>query len=168
MKYNICFSSSNIYIPFCIAAVESMLHNNSELRGNTTLHLLSNEISNENIENLKLLLDAHKVTLNIIDVTNFKKRIEKLNLNLEFNISSVLRLFIAELLPEIDKVLFIDSDTYILRGISSLYDVDISNAPCAMVLNQPTCCLGRLLDKVVSPLTGHIGKNKTGKERLLT
>lgn len=138
MKYNICFSSSNIYIPFCIAAIESMLMNNTELsRENTTIHLLSNEISEENIDKLKVLLEAHNVALNIINISHIKKRIEELNLNLEFNISSVLRLFIAELLPTIDKVLFIDSDTYIQNGITTLYDVDISNAPCAMVLNQP-------------------------------
>ena len=36
------------------------------------------------------------------------------------------------------------------------------------IVFQELCRLGRLLDKVVSLLTGHIGKNKTGKERLLT
>lgn len=136
--YNICFSSSNIYIPFCISAISSLIENNKELlRDDLRIHLLSNDISEENIKLLRRLLNKYNIPLQIVDVQKFKDKIEELGIKLEFNISSVLRLFIAELLPNNDKVLFVDSDTYISNGIKELYDIDISGYPCGMVQNQP-------------------------------
>lgn len=56
---------------------------------------------------------------------------------LNFNISSFLRIFIPELIPDEDKALFIDSDTLIKTGIKELYDTDISDYMCAMSYNMP-------------------------------
>lgn len=56
---------------------------------------------------------------------------------LNFNPSSFLRIFIPQIVPGIDKALFIDSDTYVCNGIKELYDIGIDNYYCAMSYNMP-------------------------------
>lgn len=90
-------------------------------------------------------MSENNATLHVIDIIEFKDKIGQLGIKLEFNISSALRLFIAELLPDVDKVLFIDSDTYISCGLVELYNTNLGDYPCAMVLDQPIC--GDLLNE---------------------
>ena len=76
----------------------------------------------------------------IIKLIDSRATIEKIfssGAKLNFNPSSFLRIFIPEILPELDKALFVDSDTYVSHGITDLYNTNIDNIPCAMCCNMP-------------------------------
>lgn len=136
--YNFIYSSSDIYAPFCLASVSSLLKNNKEINGQSTLHLLSNAISDSNIAKFKLICDRYGCNFNVIDTKKVKELIRDRNCKLNFNISSFLRIFLSELLPkDVNKALFIDSDTYINSGIAELYSLSLDNVACAMVPDQP-------------------------------
>ncbi len=114
MRYNIVFSSSNIYIPFCMAAIDSLLSNNEDVIGGVTINVIDNGIDIANLSKLKKLCDGFKAGLRIIKTDDLKKKLESSCLSFNFNISSALRVFIADWFPNEDKVLFIDSDTYMV------------------------------------------------------
>lgn len=136
MKYNFIYSSSNTYIPFCITSIDSLLTSNPEFKGKSTFHIISNDIDGINLAILEKLLKQNNVELKIINTDDVKLRLKKANIHLQFNISSAIRLFMPQLV-DVDKALFIDSDTYIRSGIKELYDTNIEQAPCAMVYDQP-------------------------------
>lgn len=136
--YNFIYSSSDIYAPFCLASVSSLLKNNEDIQGNSALYLLSNSISNDNVSKFQNLCDRFSCQLHIIDTQRVKDLIHARNCKLNFNISSFLRIFLSDLLPQnVDKALFIDSDTYVFHGITDLYSIPLADSPCAMVPDQP-------------------------------
>ena len=53
---------------------------------------------------------------------------EKLPLRDYYSKTTYFRLFIAEMFPEIDKAIYIDSDTVVLGDIAQLYDYDLGDA----------------------------------------
>ncbi len=136
--YNIIYSSSDAYSPFCLTSIYSLLENNRDLK-NVSIHILSNEISEANCQKIKSVCDTYHAKLSFIDTDKLRNRLTatKGGGTLNFNISSFLRIFLPELLPGIDKALFIDSDTYINHGIKELYETDITERPCGMIYNQP-------------------------------
>ncbi len=135
--YNFIYSSSNEYAPFCMTSMCSLLENNEELE-NVKFWILSNGICQRTMEQMSRLCRQHSADIEFIDCDGAIRRIFENGGKLNFNPSSFLRIFIPELLPEqVDKALFIDSDTYINTGIKELYDIDLSDFYCAMSYNQP-------------------------------
>lgn len=136
--YNFVYSSSDIYAPFCLASISSLLKNNKEAFGKSTFHILSNAVSDANIIKFQSLCDKFNCKLNVIDTQQIRDLIKSYNCKLNFNIASFQRIFLSELLPNnVEKALFIDYDTYVNHGIADLYSISLNNSPCAMVPDQP-------------------------------
>lgn len=135
--YNIVYSSSNIYLPYCTTSIASLLENNIDIK-QMRIFILSNSIKEEDQQKTKALFTKwENVEIVFIDTQQAQKKLENMGAKLNFNISSMLRVFIAELLPEdVEKALFIDSDTYVNKGICEFYDIDITNYVCGMCYNQ--------------------------------
>ena len=75
------------------------------------------------------------------DVTEYLKELEKrLPLRDYYSYTTYYRLFLAEMFPEYEKALYIDSDTVVLGDISELFDYDIGDnyvgASCDPVVSQ--------------------------------
>ena len=134
--YNFIYSSSNIYAPYCLTSMGSLLKNNQEL-SECCFYVLSNDITTAMKEKMEALCRSFNADLHIIDCNPVIKEILEGGGKLNFNPSSFLRIFIPQILPQVDKALFIDSDTYICSGIKELYETDITNYYCAMSYNMP-------------------------------
>lgn len=124
-----------MYAPYCLTSMSSLLKNNPDLR-ECCFYILSNDISAAMRDKMELLCRKFNVKLQIIDCNPVIRSIFEGG-KLNFNPASFLRIFIPQILPEIDKALFIDSDTYVCSGIQELYETDISNYYCAMSYNMP-------------------------------
>lgn len=99
--------------------------------------ILNNGISQQNIEVLSGVCQQYGAHLQLISTADISCSLKEQGYQFNFNISSFLRIFIADLLKSEDKALFIDSDTFVLHGIKQLYDLDLTSYPCEMALNQP-------------------------------
>ncbi|MGM9861758.1 MAG: glycosyltransferase family 8 protein [Muribaculaceae bacterium] len=135
--YNFIYSTSNEYAPYCATSIKSMLLNNSDLIGGGNFFILTHDIDDNNKAILQSICADYGVAINIIDCRATIEGLFSAGAKLNFNPSSFLRIFIPEILPNLDKALFVDSDTYVGPGITDLYDINIDDAPCAMSCNMP-------------------------------
>lgn len=135
--YNFIYSTSNEYAPYCMTSMSSLLKNNSDL-DNVKFYVLSNDIEEAMKKNMRAVADKFRAEVEFIDCMLTISEIFRGGAQLNFNVSSFLRIFIPQLLPrDVEKALFIDSDTYINYGIKELYDTDITEYLCGMSYNQP-------------------------------
>lgn len=136
--YNFIYSSSNEYAPYCLTSICSLLVNNQDLAPDIYIYILSNQIEEQMRGRIRELCFRFSAKVAFIDGDETICKIFERGAKLNFNPSSFLRIFIPELLPlDVEKALFIDSDTYIRHGIRTLYNTDISDYLCAMSYNQP-------------------------------
>lgn len=123
---NIVYSSSDSYCEIAGISMLSLLENNSSVR-ELNVYLIDNGIS---VENKKRLEDMFKSFgreihyLQPLDIESFAKT--KINIG-RWNISTFYRLFLSTMLPELDKVLFIDCDTLVLEELSDLWNMDFKD-----------------------------------------
>lgn len=133
--YNIIYSSSDEYAPYCLTSMLSLLTNNTDLE-RIRFFVLSNGISDEMKNLMTSFLETEKSNIIFIETEVLKSKLKDLKFN--FNISSFLRIFIPDIMPkDIEKALFIDSDTLVFNGIKELYETNIEEKYCAAVLDQP-------------------------------
>jgi lipopolysaccharide biosynthesis glycosyltransferase len=121
---NIIFSSDDNYAQFMGVALCSIFEN-KKAEYKIDVYVLDGGISNENMRRLKILEGRY----------NFRIIYLKVNLNIfkDFYVSKYItqatyfRILIPSLLPDINKVLYLDCDVIIMGDIFELYSVDIEN-----------------------------------------
>ena len=117
---HIAFSTNNNYAPHTGAAIASLLSNTLSKR-QMNIHILYMEMSDENTRNLKLLCKLHAGTcinflkINIDDFRSFPVHIGVLALETYF------RLKLPKVLPEVEKVIYLDSDIIAIGDIEKLW-----------------------------------------------
>ncbi|MDE7422309.1 MAG: hypothetical protein K2N51_01210, partial [Lachnospiraceae bacterium] len=102
---SVVYAANELYAPLLGISLTSLLYNNKEEKFD--IYILSNGIKMKNIEKLEKTCQKYKAKLNVIDVLNFEK---KISFNIDtcgYDITTMVRLFLGELLPqEVDKVLY--------------------------------------------------------------
>lgn len=120
---NICFISNDNYTKYCYTAIFSMIRN-AHSDDRLFVHILSDEISNENVE-LLLSLKTDKCNIEII-VPTFESMDTKI-------IVHRYKWLIPTILSHLDRILYLDCDIIVCDSIKKLYyDTDISEYPIAM------------------------------------
>ena len=103
----------------------SLFKNNPET--DFDIYVFSSDISEENISLLnKLHLFYQKFKLHPIYVD--AQRFERLKLNIRhISLETYYRYIIADMLPNLDKILYLDADLIVLRNISDFYNQDMGS-----------------------------------------
>ena len=134
---NVLYISSKEFLPYMTVSMVSLLENNKGIK-DLIIHLYCEDIPEEYSSNLKKITESYSAKFKIIDnqacIDNFKNLISK-NKFPEFcgcNYTYA-KIFPNVLLPDLDKVLVIDSDTIILKNIQELYNTDIKGSFCAAI-----------------------------------
>lgn len=122
----IFFSVDDRYIPLLSVALTSMIENSSR-KYFYQIHILhSGNISKENQERLITSHKEENLAIEFVDISEYVEKInEKLHTRDYYSKSTYYRLFIPNLYPMYDKVLYLDSDIVICGDISKLYNVDL-------------------------------------------
>lgn len=126
MSLHIVLSSDQNYLPFLGVTIVSILENNREFK-EITIHILATEIAS--IEQKKLIdfVESQNRKCIIYDLSNIAERLGDLKVE-TFALSAYSRLFISEILPEdIDKVLYLDCDSLVLKSFKELWNIDLKN-----------------------------------------
>lgn len=128
---NIFFAVNDSYVEQLCVAIVSVLKNNACERIN--FYVLTNDFSEDSkikIENIRRRWD----NWNIQYLTVQKEQVSSLKLNIDYiTAETYFRYFIADLVPEIDKCLYLDADLVVNGTIRSLYDTNIEGCYCAGV-----------------------------------
>jgi len=131
---NICLSSDNNYSKYAGVVIASILL--SSKSNDLHFFVLDGGISNENKEkilSLKKIRDCH-IDFVYID-ENLFKIYKDIGTHSYISLSACYRLKIASLLPNIDKIIYLDCDVIVNSDISKLYNVDIDDYYAAGVVD---------------------------------
>ncbi len=127
---HVVMASDDNYIHHLAVAAMSCVDRTSE---DVTLHVLCNNVSEENKRKLTESLQAVKANqkINFIDLD--AKSLKGLCGERFISVTMYARYLIPELLPNVDKVLYLDTDILVRRDISELRNIDISDYLIAAV-----------------------------------
>ena len=124
---NIVFISDDHYImPTCVAITSMIMNKNTDTKYH--IYVLLAEVENENkniLENFAQNNNDSFVSIDIIIINDNKYK----NIMNSGHVSSaaLFKFDIANIFPNLDKVLYLDSDIIILKDLSELFTTDISN-----------------------------------------
>ena len=125
----IFFTIDDAYAPFNAVAIKSLIENASD-NYNYKLIIINENLSKENIDKIKSL-ENEKAK---IEFYPMKEKLELITNRDEnklrcdyFTLTIYFRIFIADMFPEYDKGIYIDSDIVVPGDISELYNIDLGN-----------------------------------------
>lgn len=122
----IFYSCDDNFAKFTIVSMHSLIENASK-KYNYRIHILNTTISDEMKAMMSGLAQEH-VEICFEDVTeNLGSIRDKLPIRDYYSKTTYYRLFIAEMFPEYDKAIYIDSDTVVPGDISELYQQELSD-----------------------------------------
>lgn len=123
----IFYACDDAFVKYTIVSLSSIIKNAS-LDYNYKVYVLNTNIGNEMKEKLSQLAnDNFEITFT--DVSDYLNSVTKdLPIRHYYSKTTYYRFFIAEMFPEYDKAIYIDSDTIVLGDISKLYLTDIGDS----------------------------------------
>ena len=131
----IFFSTDNNYAPFLDVALRSLIFNASK-EFMYHIVILHTGVDIE-IQNKIKTLENNNFKIDFANVSNSIKDIEhKLPIEQHFGLATWYRLFIQNLFPQYDKILYLDCDIVVLGDISKLYYMDMGDNAVAGVVEQ--------------------------------
>ena len=123
----IFYACDDNFIKYTIVSIHSMIANASK-EYKYHIYILHTGVSPE-MEGKVTELSNENFEISFEDVTDYLHSIsDKLPIRDYYSKTTYYRLFIAEMFPEYDKAIYIDSDTVVQGDISKLYLTDIGDA----------------------------------------
>lgn len=155
----IAVASNNLFIPYCATFLKSLAEHTDEKK-NYDILLLSQDISDKNVKRLKTMLKPwENISLRVIDpgvlidqYTFFVRG--------HFSKETYYRLVLPELLPQYDKILYLDSDMIAQADVADLYEENVDGYLLAACLDADTAGLYNGYQKDKKKYTDQILKLK--------
>lgn len=123
----IFYACDDNFVKYTIVSLYSMIQNAS-VEYRYKVYVLHTEISEETQRKVQDLKNDN-FSIEFVDMTDYLKSIsDKLPLRDYYSKTTYYRLFIAEMYPEYNKAIYIDSDTIVQGDISEFYNTDIKDA----------------------------------------
>ena len=123
----IFYACDDNFVKYTVVSLYSMIKNASK-EYKYRVYVLHTDISEEN-KRLLYDLATDNFEISFEDVTDYLDSIaEKLPLRDYYSKTTYFRMFIAEMFPEYDKAVYIDSDTIVQGDISRMYHTNIREA----------------------------------------
>lgn len=122
----IFFAVDDEYIPFLAVAISSLIENSSK-NYYYSIKILYTNISEENKKKISKY-ETENVKIEFVDLNYYIEEVkDKLYTRDYYSKTTYFRLFIPNLYPQYNKVLYLDSDVVVLGDISKLYNVELGN-----------------------------------------
>ena len=132
---HIFYATDDNYKNYLILAIKSVLESANE---NDNLHfyiLATNILNNETFEeNLKKLKQIKFCKIEVIYIND--NLIKKFPVTLHITTAAYLRYFIPILKPKLNKCLYLDVDTIVLRSLNNFYNINLKNKYAAVVSDK--------------------------------
>lgn len=121
---NILYVTDANYAPVCGTSICSLLEHNQDA-DEINIFLLENDIGNEKIKFIKLV-ESYNRTIEIISTNHIIEYFEKMDFpKVNGSYAAYVRLAAGNYLSDVDKVLYLDSDTLIQNSLFELYQTDL-------------------------------------------
>ncbi len=147
----IFYACDDEFVKYTIVSLKSLIKNAARER-KYQVHVLHTSISDD-MKTKMLELETDFLKIQFDNVTSYLSSIEeKLPVRDYYTKTTYFRMFIAEMYPEYDKAIYIDSDTVVLGDISKLFDTELSDdlvGACHEQAMVQVDVYGRYAEKVV-------------------
>lgn len=129
---NICYSSDKNYAKYLSLSLASvLLAKNPE--DNIHFYILDGGIKSKDKEKILSLKNIADCRISFVSVDTDKFNSCPMHNSKRLTIASYYRLVISDLLPEVEKIIYLDCDMEIKHSLAELFSTDISQNPLAMV-----------------------------------
>ncbi len=120
------FAVDDGYCPFLAVALQSLIDNSSEANL-YSVKVLNTDISEENRRRFAEY-ERDNVDIEFVDLNYYIQKVkDKLYTRDYYSKTTYFRLFIPNLYPQYDKVIYLDSDIVLLDDIADLYNLDMGD-----------------------------------------
>lgn len=131
---NVLYASDDNYAPILSVSIASLCKQNKDVT-DLNIYVISDGISIKNQDNLRRIVDGNNRKLTFLKKTH-KHDLVDINLKLDRgSLTQYSRLFIQEILPDLDRVLYLDCDTLMVGKICDLYNVDLKGKVIGGILD---------------------------------
>mgnify|MGYP004617443713 CR=1 FL=1 len=125
-KIPIFFAVDDEYIPFLAVALQSLIEN-SKKENYYLIKILYTNITEENQNKIKKY-ETENINIEFVCLSYYINKVkDKLYTRDYYSKTTYFRLFIPDLYPQFDKVLYLDSDIVILSDVADLYNEDMES-----------------------------------------
>ncbi len=137
----IFFAVDDGYCPFLAVAIQSLI-DNASAEYTYLIKILNTDISQENKRKIGKN-ERENVDIEFVDLNYYIQKVkDKLYTRDYYSKTTYFRLFLPNLYPQYDKVLYLDSDIVILDDIAKLYNTDMGDnlvaaAPDDVIQSMP-------------------------------
>lgn len=120
----IFFTIDDGYTPFLAVALQSLIENASK-NYNYCIKVLHTNVCEKHKKQIKKY-ECENVNIEFVDLSYYIEKVkDKLYTRDYYTNTTYFRLFLPELYPQYDKVVYLDSDIIVVGDISELYNVDM-------------------------------------------
>lgn len=130
--YHVLYAADERFAGILAVALESLLVHHRHI-DQLRVHILSNGLSEASQQKLQALARRHHRTFHIMSMPELE-RFTGIPVACQSKITATAyyRLFIADMLPEVDRVLYLDCDTFVCEPLDALFYKPLENS-CAAV-----------------------------------
>ena len=122
----IFYACDDAFVKYTIVSIKSLIENASK-ENFYKVYILNTGVSSRMKEETEEL-SCENLEVNFVDIRGQVEKTSKhLPLRDYYSKTTYFRLYIADLYPQYDKAIYIDSDTVVLGDVSELYNIDIGN-----------------------------------------
>ena len=129
---NICYSSDKNYAKYLSLSLASVLTSKTP-EDIIHFYILDGGIGKKDKEKILSLKNIADCRITFVPVDTCKFDSCPMHNSKRLTIASYYRLVISDLLPEVEKIIYLDCDMEIKHSLSELFSTDISQNPLAMV-----------------------------------
>ena len=136
MKLNVLYEFSDLYAPYAGISIYSLMKNN-QFMDDIVFYVLDDGIQENNKDKLKKIINRFNRKLVYIDTADIEKMLYNYNVpKYKGSYATYYKLFAMKYLPsDVQTILYLDSDTIVTDELSFLAELNLKDAPCAMVLD---------------------------------
>lgn len=151
MTIPIFYSISDDFVPYAAVSLQSLVKS-ANANNDYTVYFLCHSLSDDHKDDLKKLAtpNIHVEFSDIAPelVAPIQDRPENFLRADFFSLSIFYRLFIPQLFPKYDKVIYLDSDTVVNHDIAELYNTDLTNSLFAACVDSSIQQVPEMIDYI--------------------
>lgn len=137
MNMNVVYHSSDLFSPVLATSMISLMENNRAF-DSINFYIFENRISDENKLRLTEMVESYGRRIVFIPLpdVNAEQHLGLKMIKENWHFDSYIRMFLDIYLPgELERVLYLDSDTLVVDDLSDLWSLDLKCAPAAISVN---------------------------------
>ena len=156
----LAFAADEAFVPFFSVLFSSLLEHASPDR-NYDIIILQTDITAESMDTLRSMIkDRKNISLRFINVSSYLSSFESLFIHLHLKMETWYRLLLPQLLPDYEKILYLDCDMIAESDIAELFDTDVEGFLLAAVRDPDTAGLYNGFDPSRKKYTHKVMKMK--------